>query len=42
MLKHVWNLALTGAAKIPLAIAAVCLICIMLTMIILHTSHEQA
>jgi len=41
MLRHIWNLTLTVAATLPLAIAAVCLMCIVLAMMVLHSSHEQ-
>jgi hypothetical protein len=41
MLGHIRNLAISSVTTLPLAVAAICLICILFTMIVLHTSHEQ-
>lgn len=41
MLRLIRNFALTRAAALPAAIAAVCLMCILLAMIALHSWQEQ-
>lgn len=41
MLRLIRNFAVTGATTLPLAIAAICLMCILLAMIVLHASREQ-
>ena len=41
MLRHIRDLAFTGATSLPLAIAAVCLLCMLFTLMMLRSAREQ-